>query len=702
MNQKIKEHHLSRKAILYVRQSSQHQVENNKESRRLQYAMAARLKDLGWPEVDIIDEDLGKSASGAVDRSGFERMVAEVCLGQVGAVAAREVSRFARNSHDWQQLIEVCRMVGTVLVDHEAVYDTRLGNDRLLLGLKGSLNEYELDILRMRSLEARRQKARRGDLVLTVPIGYIKTIDGRMVKDPDRRVGEALSLVYAKFFELGSVRQTLLWFLSQGLELPMRRHSAAGWETGWRRATYSMVMSILKRPVYAGVYAYGKTDVEIEFRDGVPRKRIRNKPVEEWISCIYDHHESYIDRDQFDQIQQMIAQNSRHGIESGAGAARTGPALLTGILRCRHCGRKLTVVYTGRDHHSLRYSCCRGALDSGEPRCINFGGALVDEAVAREVLRVVSPGGVEAARKASEEEACGHDDVVSSLSLAAEESRYATDRAWRQYDAIDPENRLVAAELERRWNVELEKLEGLELRIAEEVALRERDQPSTCSSFEDLASDLSGIWNDSETDVRLKKRIVRALIEEIVVAVDAPAGVIKLTIHWKGGVHTEIEVKRRRRGHSGLHTPTDVVDAVEVLARICTDDTIASVLSRNGLLTGHGNRWTRERVRSLRAKRKMAGYSEERRDAEGWMNLTQAAAYVDLAPVSLRRVVERGGVPAMHPMPEGPWVFQREDLDDPGARRAFRQVQNRRQGGGVQDPGQLSLFESTLCPDEVV
>ena len=424
--------------------------------------------------------------------------------------------------------------------------------------------------------------------------------------------------------------------------------------------------------------------------------------MEEWISCIYDHHESYIDRGQFDWIQQMIAKNSRHGIESGAGAARKGPALLTGILRCRRCGRKLTVVYTGRHHDSLRYSCCRGMQDNGEPRCISFGGMLVDDAVSREVLRVVSPGGVEAAKNAFEEDVRGRDDVVGSLSLAAEEARYAVERARRQYDAIDPENRLVAAELERRWNTELEKLEGLEQRIEQEVALREKDQPSTSSSVEDLASDLVDIWNDGATDVRLKKRIVRTLIEEIVVAVDAPAGLITLVIHWKGGVHTEIEVKRRRRGHCSLHTPTEVVDAVEALSRICTDDIIAGVLNRNGLLTGRGNRWTRERVRSLRAKRRMPCYSEERQETEGWMNLTQASAHVELASVSLRRAVERGEVVAVHPMPDGPWVFQREHLDDPGVRRALQRIQKRSRRTGVQDPGPLSLFESTLCPDEAV
>ncbi|WP_457661468.1 recombinase family protein [Sinorhizobium medicae] len=262
MHEKIGAHHLERKAILYVRQSSAHQVLHNRESSALQYAMRDRLAALGWSHIETVDDDLGRSAAGGVARAGFDRMVAEVCLGKVGAVAAREVSRFARNSRDWQQLIEMCRVVDTVLIDQEAVYAPRQGNDRLLLGLKGSLNEYELDLLRQRSLSARYEKARRGELVVTVPIGFLKAGD-RIEKDPDRRIQEAIALVFDKVAELGSARQALLWFLEQGLDLPVRY---ANGDVTWRRPNYATIHRMIANPIYGGAYAYGKSSFRARIR----------------------------------------------------------------------------------------------------------------------------------------------------------------------------------------------------------------------------------------------------------------------------------------------------------------------------------------------------------------------------------------------------------------------------------------------------
>ena len=319
MSEKIQPQHLARKAILYVRQSSAYQVSHNVESQALQYAMQERLQQLGWREIEVVDDDLGRSAAGTVARTGFERMVAEVCLGKVGAVAAREVSRFARNSRDWQQLVEVCRVVDTVLIDQDTVYAPRHSNDRLLLGLKGSLNEYELDLLRQRSVDARRAKARRGELIVASPVGYLKTEAGRLEKDPDRRVQEAVRLVFHKFVELGTVRQTLLWFLEHGLQLPVRTTPG---EIRWKRPAYDTLYRMLTNPVYGGAYAYGKTEQVSRYAHGETRQGYRRKPRESWLALMPDAHDGYVSWAQFEQIQARYRRTcpaaSRAGRPSGA------------------------------------------------------------------------------------------------------------------------------------------------------------------------------------------------------------------------------------------------------------------------------------------------------------------------------------------------------------------------------------------------
>jgi DNA invertase Pin-like site-specific DNA recombinase len=436
MSDKIRPQHVARKAILYVRQSSAYQVSHNLESQRLQYAMQDRLHQLGWREVDVVDEDLGRSAAGTVTRAGFERMVAEVCLGNVGGVAAREVSRFARNSREWQHLVEVCRVVDTVLIDLEAVYSPRLSNDRLLLGLKGSLNEYELDLLRQRSVEARRAKAQRGELLVAAPVGFLKTDAPHFEKDPDRRIQEAVALVFQKFGELGTVRQTLSWFLEHDLQLPAR--SVSG-EITWRRPSFGALYGMLSNPIYGGAYAYGKTESTIRYEQGEPRTSSRRRPREEWLAFIPHAHAGYVSWDEFERNRQTMAANTRAW--GHAGAVTRGPALLTGVLRCRRCGRKLVVCYTGNASNVLRYNCVRGARDNGEPRCISFGGLVADNAIGKEILHVVQPAAIDAAVVASEAAARQQDEVLKAWTRELEAARYAARRAQKQYDAIDPENR---------------------------------------------------------------------------------------------------------------------------------------------------------------------------------------------------------------------------------------------------------------------
>jgi DNA invertase Pin-like site-specific DNA recombinase len=691
MSDKIRPHHQARKAILYIRQSSAHQVHHNLESQRLQYAMQDRLQQLGWRDIEVVDDDLGRSAAGLVTRAGFARMVADVCLGQVGAVAAREVSRFARNSREWQQLVEVCRVVDTVLIDLDTVYSPRHSNDRLLLGLKGSLNEYELDLLRQRSVEARRAKARRGELLVAAAVGYLKTGAPHLEKDPDRRVQEAITLVFRKFGELGTVRQTLWWFLEHGLQLPVRPVSG---ELTWRRPSYGMLYRFLSSPVYGGAYAYGRSERTLHYDHGQPRTGSRRKPRAQWLVLIPNAHEGYVSWEEFEQIQHAMAGNVRGW--GRLGAATRGPALLSGLLRCRRCGRRLTVWYTGRAHNVLRYACYRGALDNGEPRCISFGGMIVDAAMAKEVLRVVQPAAIDAAVVASEDAARQQDEVLQAWTRDLEAARYAAQRAQKQYDATDPANRLVADELERRWNQALQRGHDIEARIEQ----HRHGQPAvpipTREEFAGLASDLDAVWHGPRADVRLKKRLVRTLIHELIVDVDADAGEVILVIHWSGGVHTELRVPRRHRGQNSAQTPKDVVAAVRVLARICSDDLLASTLNRNGLLTGRGNRWTRERVTALRTHHEIPCYDCDRRESEGWMNLTEAAHRLGISARTLRLAVERGEIQADHPLADGPWVFHRPVLETDAVSAFVARVRRRTQDRAIPTSQQRTLNFSRI------
>ena len=445
--------HLARGAFVYVRQSTNDQVLNNHESRRRQYGLADRARALGWADVEVIDDDLGRSGSG-IARPGFEKLLAAICEGRVGAVVSIEASRLARNGRDWHTLLEFCGLVGTLIVDEDGVYDPRHPNDRLLLGMKGTMSEMELSLFRQRSLEALKQKARRGELFLTVAIGYVKTAHDRIEKDPDRRVQEAIALVFAKFAELQTVRQVHLWMRQQRMPLPAIEYGPDGRKVVWKLPVYNTVHHMLTNPIYAGAYAFGRTGSRITIEAG--RKRIVRgfrKDRSAWEVLIRDHHEGYIGWAEFERNQRLITDNANGKSFMSRGSIRRGEALLAGLLRCGHCGRKLHVAYSGENGSSGRYHCRGGQFNHGGDRCISFGGMRIDRAVGAEVIERLQPLGIEAAIGAMEARRAENAEKQRQIELALEQARYEAARARRQYDAVDPENRLVAgragASLER-------------------------------------------------------------------------------------------------------------------------------------------------------------------------------------------------------------------------------------------------------------
>jgi DNA invertase Pin-like site-specific DNA recombinase len=665
---KITAEHLSRRACVYVRQSTANQVLHNRESQRRQYALVERARQLGWEHVEVIDDDLGRSGSGTA-RPGFERLLAMLCDGEVGAVLSIEASRLARNGRDWHTLLEFCSVVGALLIDAEGIYDPALMNDRLLLGMKGTISEMELASFRQRAHEAMKQKARRGELFMRVPIGYVRCGDERIEKDPDERVSSAIDLAFRKFAEFGSVRRLYFWLCEQHINMPAVSYSGDGERVVWKTPRYHCLLSLLQNPTYAGAYAYGRSKSSTRIEQG--RKRVvqtyHRKP-EDWSVLIQDHHEGYIDWDTYRSNQETMAHNTNGRGSAVRGSVRSGEALLSGLLRCGHCGAKLAVGYPSPT--GIRYQCPKRIL-SRRAYCVSFGGLGADRIVTEQVLRSLAPMGIEAALQAIEKLQGAEDERHVQKRLALEKARYEVCHAQRQYDAVDPANRLVAGTLERRWNDAM----TVQSRLEEELAELMRQRPCALGkearqSLLALAHDLPQLWDHPASSPDIKKRILRTVINEIVVSADGDS--VRMIVHWQGGDHTELRLKKTPTGRHRYVTSVDTLELIASLARHQPDQRIAATINRLGHRTAHGQTWTATRVCAIRKGHDIAAYCEGERRARGELTIEEVAAVMRVAPRAVLRLIHQKHLKATQACRNAPWTILQVDLDEYLAAKATR------------------------------
>ena len=678
MSAKITSDHLGRTAVVYVRQSTMSQVMGNLESQRRQYDLAGAAQKAGFTTVTVIDDDLGRSGSGSSHRPGFERLVAMVCSGNVGAVYCIEASRLARNGRDWHHLIDLCALAGALVIDPDGAYDPRLVNDRLLLGLKGTMSEYELSLLRQRGIAARDSKARRGEYRFMLPPGFCWSEAGKIEIDPDEHVVEMVRLVFAKFRELGSARQVFLWLRSADLKMPVVRRNIDVYKLIWKAPAYHSVMQILHNPLYAGAYAFGRRTQRTRIVDGRARKVSGfDKPREDWNVLLRDNHPGYISWQDYEANQRLLLENAHMKKNCARKSARGGRALLTGLMRCGRCGRMMRVFYGQAKGHAHRYQCRGDDAHVGAGMCIGIGGLRIDRAVASQILEAVSDRAVEAALFAADQVDRSRQEIAAAIERELEAARYQASLSARRYELVDPAKRHVARELEARWNGALERVSQLEQKRDELRAAAATKPTIDRAQLFKLAHDLPAAWNAPSTDTGTKQRLIHILVQEIVCDLDATANEAVLLIHWTGGRHTEVRVPRVKTGRYPGDIAPSAVDALRKLAGHWPDRELAVSLNRMRCKTGDGETWTTVRVRELRERLGLTEYDPENAGPR-MVSLAKAAEQLGICVGSAKSLALRGILPATQAMKGAQWLVPMEALTSQAVRIGVQRVVERR------------------------
>jgi DNA invertase Pin-like site-specific DNA recombinase len=692
MSPKITSDHLARDAVVYVRQSTMAQVVGNTESQRRQYALADQAKSAGFASVTIIDDDLGRSGSGQVERPGFQKLVAAVCGGGIGAVYCIEASRLARNGRDWHHLIDLCALADALVIDPDGTYDPKLINDRLLLGLKGTMSEYELSLLRQRGLAARDAKAGRGRLRFTLPPGYCWSETGQIEMDPDERVADTIHLLFKKFRELGSGRQVFLWARQSKIQLPIVRRNAASYKIEWRPPAYHTVMQVLKSPIYAGAYAFGRRGQRTHVVDGRARKKNgHRRAMKDWGALLKDNHQGYITWEAFEENQRLIQENAHMQKRTSRKAARGGRALLTGLVRCGHCGRMMRVFYGMRSGHAHRYQCRGDDGHVGAGLCIGIGGVRVDRAISKTILEAVSDRAVDAAIHAADQVTKAAAEIRQAVERELEEARYEASLASRRYELVDPAKRHVARELEARWNTALERVVELERRLADMEAEARARPKIDREALMQLAQDLPAVWNAPTTDAGVKQRLVHVLIHEVVIDLDDAAHEAVVVVHWVGGRHTELRVARARSGRYPEDRHPSAVEVMRKLGGQWLDRQLAVTMNRMRCKSEDGETWTTVRVREFRERLGIAPFDPN--TANDTISVDATATRLGICVGSVHKLIRDGVLPAEQAMHSAPWKVPVAALDTEAVRIGVREIVARRPSNfqALQDVKTLPL-----------
>jgi DNA invertase Pin-like site-specific DNA recombinase/uncharacterized protein YndB with AHSA1/START domain/predicted DNA-binding transcriptional regulator AlpA len=663
---KVRPAHLGRAAVVYVRQSTPGQTERNIESTDRQYALVERAVELGWSRraVEVIDEDLGVSGAAGTARSGFARLTADVALGRVGIVFGLEVSRLAGSNADWYRLLDLAGIADTLIADADGIYHPASFNDRLVLGLKGTMSEAELHVLRARLEGGIRNKAARGELRRGLPAGLVwGEGDGEIGLHPDEAVRGVIGAILDRFAELGSVRAVWLWLLGDGLLMPVQR--AGDDEMTWITPTYAAVHRVLTHPSYAGAYVYGRTRRERRVDDdGRVHSRARVLRRADWQVLIVDHHPGYIDWATYQANQARIGTNSRpRAHEPGTGAVREGTALLQGLASCGRCGRRLAVHYQGTNS-TPGYHCANRTLVNGRgERCLSVGGAQIDHAVTAAFLAALAPAGVAATLAAAETLQADHDAALGQWRRQLERARYEAGRAERRYLAVDPDHRLVARGLEADWEAKLAALADAEA----ELARREASRPPTLTDHERaklamLGADIERVWSAASTTDRDRKELLRTLLDDVRVEVHKEQRRAELVVTWRGGATTELVIELRGAHQPTIRTDEDTVDLIRRLAAHYPDATIAGLLNRQDRRSATGQRFTATIVQGLRQHRKIPRCQPpaETPDSE-LVTVIEAAKILGVVPSTVHRWINDGFIAGEQLTPGAPWRIRITD-----------------------------------------